>query len=383
MNGKKVVVALLFILTIIIGLTAIYFASTLKPKQQITPTPTPPLIVIKTPKPTEADFSLTPIVTDAPNTTPRPTNNPNLTRTPNTTPSITTDIGKLTCGQPCDKGACGEGYNCITINGTKKCVSNSCVTLQNGNYIPNGSCESDLCTIANEIVILKSSTISCINGQDNRKIAFNIKITNPVGITSARTSVKVTDDLNVNLLDSFIDPKSITNNGQLTTGQIKWTDLTLDANGGAIELHYEAIVPSTENGKSYSNVVSVFEGEVLKSKFNYEYTVNILPCTALITDEVDRILLGVILLIFGIFIYKMNWHYTIGQYFWEKGGKEIYSKSDFTVKSVNRFSRFIGKIFHNTYLDITQESNTKFERKLIQEEKRQLSINKNNRNEEK
>jgi hypothetical protein len=339
MNGKKVVVALLFVLTIIIGIAAIYFARTLGPKPTVTVTPTPSIVLTKTPKPTIDESLLTPIITSG----------------VQNTPTKTTNIGSLTCGQTCDKGSCGDGYNCITINSIKKCVSNSCVSLQNQTYLPNGSCESDLCTILNEINIIKSSTISCVSGQDSRKISFNIKITNPVGIATARTEVSVFDVLNTNLLDSYIDVNSITNGGKLLSGQIKWDNLTLDANGGALELHYDAIVPNTENGKVFSNIVSVLELGIQKNQYNFEYTVNILPCTALITDEVDRILLGVIMLIFGIFIYKMNWHYTIGQYFWKNGGKNSYRVS----------SNVINKI----YLDITQKGNKKFERKLIQRDK--------------
>lgn len=336
MNGKKVVVALLFVLTIIIGIAAIYFATTLKPQVVVTPTPTPTKTVTKTPYPTEPEATFTPVVTSG------------------AKPTVTPNLGMLTCGQPCDKGSCGDGYNCIDINSTRKCVSNSCVTLQNGVYVSNGSCEADLCTMSNEINILKTSAISCISGQDNRKISFSIKLNNPVGISTARTNVSVFDPLNANLKDAYIDTKSITNGGQLLNGQIKWENLTLDANGGALELHYDAIVPSSENGKDYSNIVSVLEGGVQKNQYNYVYTVNILPCTALITDEVDRVLFGVILLIFGIFIYKMNWHLTIGQYFWKNGGKSIYGVSN--------------NVFTKLYLDITQKDSKKFERKLIHKE---------------
>lgn len=345
MNGKKVLVALLLILTVIIGIAAIYFATTLKPKVEITPTPRP-ITFTKAPTPTEQEFDLTPSVSPV--------------VSGNVTPSVTSDIGKLTCGQPCDKGTCGEGNVCININNTKKCVSNNCVTLQNGTYIPNGSCQADLCTISNEITIIKTSTVSCISGQDTRKISFSIKLTNPVAISNKRLDVSVVDLLNTNLKDSYIVTTSITNGGQLSGGQIKWQGLTLDASGGALELHYQAIVPSSENGKSYSNIVTVLEGGVQKNTYNYEYTVNILPCTALITDEVDRILIGVIFLIFGMFIYKMDWHYTIGQYFWKNGGKNIYEKSTFLNRIIKRLSK-------NVFLDITQKGNKKFERKAIQE----------------
>jgi hypothetical protein len=333
MNGKKIVVALLFVLTILIGMAAIYFATTLKPKPTITPTPTPSITITKTPTPTDEDYILTPVITMT------------------SKPTITTEISKLNCGQPCDKGTCMEDLTCTNINGSKKCVSNSCVKLQDGINIPNGICESDLCNIANKITIIKTSTISCISGQNNRKISFAIKITNPVGITIPRLDISVFDILNTNLLDTFIDIKSITNNGKLVNGQIKWENLTLDANGGALELHYDAIVPSTENSKSYSNTVSVLEAGIQKNQYAFEYTVNILPCTALITDEVDRILFGTILLIFGVYIYKMNWHYSMGQYLWMKGIRNIYSAT--------------GK----TYLNITQKRKKKFERKILEDRK--------------
>jgi len=350
MNGKKVLVTLLLILTVIIGIAAIYFATTLKPKVAITPTPTP-ITFTKAPTPTEQEFNITPGVSLVVS--------PVVSGKVTPTITISPDIGKLTCGQPCDKGTCGEGTVCVNINNTKKCVSNNCVTLQNGTYIPNGSCQADLCTISNEITIIKTSTISC-SGQDTRKISFSIKLTNPVAISSKRLDVSVVDLLNTNLLNSYIVTTSITNGGQLSAGQIKWQGLTLDANGGALELHYEAIVPSSENGKSYSNIVTVLEGGIQKNTYNYEYSVNILPCTALITDEVDRILVGVIFLIFGIFIYRMDWHYAIGQYFWKNGGNNIY-KRGITLNGI------IKRLSKNVFLDITQNGNKKFERKAVQD----------------
>jgi hypothetical protein len=330
MNGKKIIVALLFILTIIIGIAAVYFATTLKPKTTVTPTPTPLIILTNTPIPLTDNFDITPIVS-----------NVVATQTP------TPEIGSLTCGQPCDKGACLDGFHCINVNSEKKCVSNSCVTLQNGVYIPNGLCEADLCKPNNSITLVKTSKISCMSGQDTRKISFSIKITNPVGITNPRTKISVTDILNTNLKDDFITESSISNNGKLVNGQIKWTDLTLDANGGSLELHYDAVVPSTENSKSYSNTVSVYEVDTLKNQFNYEYTVNILPCTALISDEVDRLLIGTILLIFGVFIYRMNWHLKLGKAYTKLGGDNI------------------NQGFKNLFFEAVQKDTKKFERKVI------------------
>ena len=62
---------------------------------------------------------------------------------------------------------------------------------------------------------------------------------------------------------------------------------------------------------------------------------------------------SIILLIFGLYMYKMSWHYSIGQYFWNRGGKEFY-------KVAKHFST-------NVYLEVSQKKKQKFERKIIKD----------------
>jgi len=333
MNTKKILVGLLLILTIVIGVVAIYFATTLKNKNtDNTNTPTPTIKITKTITPTEELV---------------------LTSTPVVTGTITpTPLSTLSCGQSCTTGSCSSGLECLSINGSKKCVSRSCVKLSGADYVDNNSCESDLCTIKDAVKITKTSTISCISGQTNRRIVFNIKLVNPVGVLNERTNITLVDSLNPNLKTEYIDAKSISNNGTLKNGQIQWDLLKLDANGGSLELHYEAIVPSTENGKSYSNTVGILENGIQKNQISFDYTVNILPCTALISDQVDRVLFGVMLLIFGVFIYRMNWHEKIGLFYSKNGGNKI------------------NTLFKNIYLELTQKEKDKFERKAIRDSKR-------------
>lgn len=332
MNTKKILVGLLLILTIIIGIVAIYFATTLKTKNtDNTNTPTPTIKITKTITPTEELI---------------------LTATPVLSGTVAPTPAPLSCGASCNTGSCSTGFECLSINGSKKCVSRSCVKLSGADYVDNNNCESDLCSVKDAVKITKTATISCISGQTNRRIVFNIKLVNPVGVLTARTNISLVDVLNPNLKDSYIDTKTISSGGTLKNGQIEWSALKLDANGGSVELHYEAIVPSTENGKSYSNTVSILESGVQKNQLNFEYSVNILPCTALITDEVDRVLIGVMFLIFGVFIYKMNWTEKIGLFYSKNGGNKI------------------NQAFKNIYLDMTQNDMEKYERKTIRESKR-------------
>jgi len=332
MNTKKTAVYVLLFLTVVIAGIAIYLASTLKPK--------PDIRIIISPTPT---ISVIPPVKSI---TAKPTNTPTIS---SVTSAVTkTPVVGVSCGLACDKEICSTGNTCMTVNGNKKCVSLNCVNQQKeGGYSPNGQCDADLCTSSNSIIITKIGTISCVTDQNNRKLKILIKLTNPVGNTTERKILSVIDQLNTNLKDSYIIISSISDGGKLENGKIIWQNLVLSANGGSKELNYEAIIPITDKGKDYSNTILVLENGTTRGSNNFTYPVDILPCTALITDEVDRIIIGLFMFILGVYIYKNNLHYKIGQKFWKFGGKNLTE----TVQE--------------KYLSLIHEEKGNFERRLL------------------
>lgn len=332
MNNKKIAVYILLFLTVVIAGIAIFLASTLGPK------PDTKIIVSQTPKISifAPSTSVTAKVTISPTIS-------NITVTITKTPVI-----NVACGLACDKVLCSTGNTCMTVNGSKKCVSLNCVTQQKeGGYLPNGQCDADLCSRSNSISITKTGTVSCVTDQNNRKLKILIKLTNPVGNTTERKILSVIDQLNTNLKDSYIITSSISDGGKLENGKIIWQNLVLSANGGSKELNYEALIPITDKGKDYSNTILVLENGTTRGSSNFTYPVDILPCTALITDEVDRIIIGLFMFILGVYIYKNSLHYKIGQKFWKFGGKNL-------VETI-----------HEKYLSFIHEEKGNFERRLL------------------
>jgi hypothetical protein len=59
-----------------------------------------------------------------------------------------------------------------------------------------------------------------------------------------------------------------------------------------------------------------------------------MPKTALVSDEIDRIIFGVVLMIFGLFIYRSGTYIKLGDLFWKKGGKNVYEKTNDTIETV-------------------------------------------------
>ena len=329
---KKIIIFLLLIILLIVAVFAIYLASSLNFEGLFKPT-----------------ITVTPGITNKV----IPTNTNNVTFTPTVITSTTpSNLSEAVCGQSCINTNCSSGNTCVSINGNKKCVLLSCVTLQNGTYAPNNTCAQDLCTGLNQITITKTGTMSCSNTQNSRKLTVKIKITNPVSNSNDRTNISVLDQFNINLKNTYITNSSISDGGKLENGKITWTGISLSKSGGSKELYYEALVPTSDKGKDFSNTVVVIDNNVNVGSYNYSQSLDILPCTALVSDRVDRILMGLLILITAIFMYKNNWHIKIGQKFWIYGGKNL----SLSIREI--------------VLSVTDKEKNNLERRLLEKNRR-------------
>jgi len=78
-------------------------------------------------------------------------------------------------------------------------------------------------------------------------------------------------------------------------------------------------------------------------------TSEIIPDTSIITDEVDRLIIGIVLVIFGVYIYKSGKYIQIGDLFWQRGGKDFYNKTAGNIDSIySKISNQINKFYSKT-----------------------------------
>jgi len=215
---------------------------------------------------------------------------------------------------------CQLGNSCLSISGgAKRCVADMCVT----NGTPNDICEADLCTAKSAIQVSKSVQVSCISGQNSKRLSYTVVLTNPSGNQSARKNISVVDTLDAQLESSYVIRTSIPMNGSYSNGSISWDNLSLMPNGSRLELKYEAIIPASEYGKQYVNKVVVSENNVIRGSKTITTLIALLPCTALISDQMDLIILGVIIVLMGLIMYRIGIDRLIGDLFWHKGGRNI------------------------------------------------------------
>jgi hypothetical protein len=71
---------------------------------------------------------------------------------------------------------------------------------------------------------------------------------------------------------------------------------------------------------------------------------SILPATTIITDEIDRIVIGVCFILMGLMLYRSGAYLVIGNGFWSHGGRSFWEMSN---NKLNRFSILIEQILHS------------------------------------
>ncbi|WKZ27802.1 MAG: hypothetical protein QY330_04620 [Candidatus Dojkabacteria bacterium] len=252
--------------------------------------------------------------------------------TPTPTPTPTYQIAD--CGDPCDpaqgSSACVVGHTCTDVNGTNQCVLNQCVTNP-------ALCEADRCSLLNEVPLTKSARTICSdsNTPANQIAVFTIVAQNDQAV--ARTFT-IRDTLDSRITDSMVVQASLTNGGTVSGGVITWQNLQVPANG-TLTLSYQVALTGNLTNETLSNSVLLLENGVERGQDSIQYTPGLLPCTALISDEVDRILIAAALILLGFSMYTFKVHYQIGDLLNPEGA---YWKSKHKAKAA-KFGEKISK----------------------------------------
>ena len=72
--------------------------------------------------------------------------------------------------------------------------------------------------------------------------------------------------------------------------------------------------------------------------------ISILPATTIISDEVDRIVIGICFILMGFMLYRSGAYLVIGNSFWSYGGRSLWETSNNTL---SRFYIFIAQLLHS------------------------------------
>ena len=321
MNSKQLIVALLFLITLCIGGFTIYLLvqfSNQTNQINVTPTPLP------------------------------------ISQTPSPTPTLGPEV---VCGLACTRARCTAGSTCITVNTTKRCVANACITNESGTPTINNACNTDLCTLKATVNISKKAEISCdTNNVGGNKVKLIITLTN--SSDTAFENLIVTDDLTNSISLDYLNEDSISNNGSVSNSRVVWSDISLAAVNGAIELSYELNVPAAENGKTYVNPVVVTSNNTIIGNSNFSLTIDILPCTALNGDQVALITGGAMLILLGMMYISRNYDVKVGNFLWGHGLGKV-------LLPVGKIAKKMKKETILTIKEKKGHKNAKFEDKLI------------------
>jgi hypothetical protein len=335
----------------IVAIEGVNFEPTM-PTIQLTPTTkinasttvkasiTPTLELFETLKPTTGITATSPL-------------NVILSGTPKVTSIIESQNAKLSCG-PTNTcmvdDDCQIGNICAEIDSVRRCTAQICLT----DGVANNICETDLCTPKNEIIVNKEVVVNCVAGQDKKQLNYKVVLTNPGTNTEDRKNLNVVDTLDASMKSEYLIKTSIPFKGVYDNGKIEWTDLMLTASNGRLELNYTAIVSPEEYGKEYVNQLTVYEDNILRGSKTIIHKIEVLPCTALISDRYDYIILGVLTVMVGLLMYKLGVDRGIGSLLWRSIGKNtILNLSPKNVKKSllkedkNDFEKKISKKFVN------------------------------------
>lgn len=263
-----------------------------------TPTPTPTKTVTPTITPTIPIASPPPTVTVTPSKTVTPT--PTATKTPTPTPTPT---------------------NTATPTPTKT-VTPTPSNTPTGTLQPTFTPTVTPTLAPGDVYVDKTAVDVCITDATEATVDFTIVITNP----NANSVVADVTDTFDQSLDAYLQPSSITPPATLYgNGTIFWNDLTIPASS-SMELSYTMIVPSSAFGTYVNTVVVTDNTSDELGRDVLTIAIDCLPPTALITDQIDRIIIGVMMVLTGLLIYKYGAYTYLGNLFWKYGGGKVLSK---------------------------------------------------------
>lgn len=309
MNSKKVIVVILLITTVIIGIIAIY------------------LIASLTSTPQNIDDNL-PTVT--------------ATIVATTIPTETS-----ACGKSCTNNSCEEGNTCLVVGGFRRCVANACLDEQ-GIPTVNTGCSSDYCTAENvtptvtttnkpqptnvndlTVNISKRAVYQCSSQPQDRVVLIELAITNE---GDSADQFSIVDDLATAFSVDLVVQGSISNNGSVVNNSINWQKITIPANA-TIKVSYKVALSENANGETFSNTVVITNSESARTEKLTSFTIEFIPCTDLDGDQIVVLVTGLVMLIFGLLSFKLQWNQKIGSYLWNHGLEKSYSEAR-TVKEV-------------------------------------------------
>lgn len=171
-----------------------------------------------------------------------------------------------------------------------------------------------------DLAIVASDNLTC---QDSSaSVSYDLIVTN----NSSRTSLaKVELVLDTKVTSTMVQSQSITFGGVLTGQTITWDSLVVLEAGESITLELVLVIPAASYG-TYVHTYNLYEqgkDDTILDTGTVTTNATCLPATALINNTFDRVLLGVVLLIIGMALYKAGLYKEIGTWSWNLLGHKV------------------------------------------------------------
>lgn len=187
---------------------------------------------------------------------------------------------------------------------------------------PNPSLSPTATPEPGDITIEKATTQVCVDDATGSTVTYSITATS-FDANNART-VTIVDTFDATLTQYLVSDSITPASGVVSGNTITWADVVLPAEG-TLNFSYDFLIADTDFGV-YENTVVITEGGDELDEATATITVDCLPPTALVSDEVDRIIFGIVLIITGLAVFKYGIHRRVGEAFWSAGGKHVLSK---------------------------------------------------------
>lgn len=239
-------------------------------------------------------------------------------------------------GNTCGNGTINSGEQCDPQANPNGCAAGQTCT---------STCTCTVQTTSSDLT--KTATQSCNANGSSVTVTYTI--------TASNTS---TNDLTVDIVDQlddqitqYVNDTTISNGGVLNSGinEILWADMNIPA-GNDLVLTYTAVVPKGIFGTALTNSVEMRQNSTVLNSAQATVTpLCNLPTTAIISDEADRVILGMVLLLLGILVYKFDLQNLAYLGFLNAGGKYLVAMFDedmrnkLTDKKVKGFEKRVLK----------------------------------------
>ncbi|MFQ5493426.1 MAG: hypothetical protein ACE5DX_04675 [Candidatus Dojkabacteria bacterium] len=248
----------------------------------------------------------------SPTPTPSVTDSPTPTVTPSPTPIITVSITLTPTPSP-------TVTTSVTPTPTPTTTTTIVATPTPTPTLAPTATLTPTVTPIPSLTVVKTGEQTCVPPQNDSRVTYSVAITNPLTVA---TVVYVEDTLDVRVQSSWVQMASITFGGTYSGGKIIWDGVEIPASS-SVTLNYEIIYPAEELGVGYSNSVVVLEGKGQVGSDTLTLTPFCTPGTALISDEADRILFAVLLIVIGFTMYRLGLHYELAALFTDNGDTRI------------------------------------------------------------